>query len=201
MAASRSEADAKFFCGGSASGIPRSRAKPAAPQAGRLVATATTSNPRSTRLRRFEPAPETATPNLIGEASANHDPVRRGMAHHLAHHLRAVWHIAAIHHQDHAQAHVEGAQHLVVGDLASLAYESEGRRLDPGFALEAGTKTIGQASRQVAEDASTCDVRGAFPTQRGQRFQVRAVRLEQLLAEWPSKLGIHLAERHVLEHF
>jgi hypothetical protein len=39
-----------------------SRAKVAAPLDGRFVATATTLNPLSTRLRRFDPLPETATP-------------------------------------------------------------------------------------------------------------------------------------------
>ena len=54
-------------------------------------------------------------------------------------------------------------EHLVVRDLAALAYQSEDRWLDPGFAVEEGAEAVGQASRQVAEDAATRDVRGALP--------------------------------------
>jgi hypothetical protein len=64
IAASRSAEEAKDFCESSASGIPLSRAKAAAPQDGRLVDTATTLNPRSTRLRKFDPLPDAATPIL-----------------------------------------------------------------------------------------------------------------------------------------
>ena len=44
--------------------MPFSFAKAAALHDGRFVATATTSNPRSTRFRRFVPWPETATPSF-----------------------------------------------------------------------------------------------------------------------------------------
>src|SRR5450759_3098282 len=193
MAASRSWAEAKFFCGSSASGIPRSRAKAAPPHAGRFVATATTWNPCSTRLRRFEPLPDTATPNLIGEASANHDPVRPGAANDLAHHLCAGRHVTAVHDEDHAKAHVEGAEHLVVRDLSSFTQEPEDRRLRPGFALEPGTQAFRQAARQVAEDSAAGDVGRPLPAHCGERFEVRAVGLEQLIPKRTADLGIDLA--------
>jgi hypothetical protein len=62
MAASRCSIEANDFCDSAARGMPRSRANAAPPHDGRLVATATTPKPRSTRLRRFEPLPETQTP-------------------------------------------------------------------------------------------------------------------------------------------
>ncbi len=122
------------------------------------------------------------------------------MADHLAHDLSAGRHIAAIHHHNHAQAHVEGAQHLVVRDSASLAHEPEDRWLDPRFSLEPRAEAFGQAPREVAENASSGDVRGALPTHGAERFKVREMGLEQLLSEGTAELGIDLAQRHVLEH-
>src|SRR5262252_8245945 len=100
IATSRASTDEKPFCDSSARGMPRSRAKAAPAHEGRLVATATTSNPRSTRLRRLVPWPETQTPNLIGEASADDHPVGAGRLHHLADHVDVPRGIS-IAHQDH----------------------------------------------------------------------------------------------------
>src|SRR5207245_1688921 len=79
--------------------------------------------------------------------------------------------------------HVEGAEHLVVGDAATLAQQLEDRRLDPGPPPEAGAQAFRQAARQVAVDAAAGDVGGPLPCDRPQLLEVRPVRLEQLLAQ------------------
>src|ERR1700730_311461 len=43
-------------------------------------------------------------------------------------------------------------------------------------------------------------MRGAFPLDRPELLEVRAVGLEQLLPKWPPQLLVHLAERHSFEH-
>src|SRR5919197_1474252 len=114
--------DANAFCESSPSGIARSRAKAAAGHEGLLVATATTSNPLSTRLRRLVPSPETHTPSLIlaGWSGVDH-PIRPCPLDDLAGDERIARHVFAVDDQDHAKAHVESSPHLIVGDAAANA--------------------------------------------------------------------------------
>src|SRR3989442_16043036 len=114
MAASRASSLANRLSESSPTGMRRWRANAAPPQDGRLVATATTSKPRSTRLRRLEPCPETATPifkscALSTRGSADHHPVRAGLGDHRTDDFGAVRKLLAVDHQDHAESHVEGS--------------------------------------------------------------------------------------------
>src|SRR3979411_3291904 len=120
IASSRASPDVNSFCESSPSGMRRSRAKSAPPHDGRFVATATTSNPRPTRLRRLEPFPETTTPSFIAGSSADHNAFAAGVRDDLADHLGAARYLVAIDDEDHAEAHVEGAEHLVIGDPSAL---------------------------------------------------------------------------------
>src|SRR5438445_7678710 len=210
MATSRSSSEAKAFSDSSASGMFRSRANAAPPHDGRFVATATTSNPRSTRLRRFEPLPETTMPNLIGvpaksqilwgRVSADHHALGALVLDHLTDDLGAARHLFFVHDQDHAESHVECAKHLVVGDAAALGDQVEDRRLLPRTPAEARAQTLRQAARQVAEDPAARDVRGALPLDGPQLLEVRAMRLEQLLPKRPAQFLVDLGERHSFEH-
>src|SRR5207245_10471279 len=106
--------------------MPRSRANAAPPQDGLLVATATTSKPRSTRLRRLEPFPETTTPNFIGVpaksqilwgvVSGDHHAFAALVLDHLTDHLAAAGDFVRVDAADHAEPHVERPDHLAVGE-------------------------------------------------------------------------------------
>src|ERR1700674_2918140 len=76
---------------------------------------------------------------------------------------RAGRHRARIGHEDHAQPHVEGAEHLVVTDAAALLQQLEERRLLPGSPFDARAQTLGKAAGQVAENPTARDVRGTLP--------------------------------------
>src|SRR5205807_2935943 len=109
IAISRSSSDSKRFNESSPSGISRSRANTAPPHDGRLVATATTSKLRSTRLRRLEPLPDTTTPSLIA-GLGDHHSLTGLVRDDLAYHLRAAGHLLRVDDEDHPQPHVEGAE-------------------------------------------------------------------------------------------
>src|SRR5437868_2951967 len=109
MASSRASRDGNAFWGNSPSGIEWSRATWAPPHDGLLVATATTSKSRSIRFSRLVPRPETSTPSLTGSSREEH-PLGAGLLDDLADHGQVTG-LVAIHHEDHPQAHVEGAQH------------------------------------------------------------------------------------------
>src|SRR6478672_13103757 len=127
IAASRSSAEANDLWDSSPSGIPRRRASSAPPHDGRLVATATTSRPRCTRLLRLVPSPETHTPSLTGWSADGH-PLGSGLPDDLTDHGLTLRHVLRVHHHDHPESHVEGPPHLVVGDAAPAANLLEDRR-------------------------------------------------------------------------
>src|SRR5260370_35135370 len=137
IAASRSPSVANCFSESSPSGMLRSPANAAPTHDGRFVATATTSKPLSTRLRRLEPFPETTTPIfngvpakseiLWGGVSGDHHAFAALVLDHLADHLGAAWNFVRGDYEDHAKAHVERPKHLVVGDVAAAADELEDR--------------------------------------------------------------------------
>src|SRR5579859_2203149 len=162
---SLSSADWNCFCESSPSGTPCSRANDAPPHDGRLVATATTLNPRSTRFRRLDPLPETATPSLsVMPGLIDDHAVGAASSDHLADHQDAFRHLLWIDHQDHPEAHVERAVHLVVGDPTALADHLEYLRDLPGGAVQARSKPVRQAAGKVAENSAAGDVGRALPT-------------------------------------
>ena len=59
---------------------------------------------------------------------------------------------------DHAEAAVEGAQHIVGRHLADVVQPVEDARGRPGAGVEVGTQPIGQAARHVAGQAAAGDV-------------------------------------------
>src|SRR5438445_7528969 len=203
--------------------MPRSRATAAPPHDGLLVATATTSKPRSTRLRRLEPFPETTTPIfngvpatgapakssdfvgwaiwqiLWGVVSGDHHAFAALVLDHLADHLGAAGDFVRVDNEDHAEPHVERPEHLVVGDAAPRLDHLEDRTDLPRATAQSCAQTFGQAARQVAEHATTRDVRSTLPGDRTELLQVRAVRFEQLFAQRAADLWENAAERHVLE--
>src|SRR5271166_2706409 len=63
------------------------------------------------------------------------------------------------HHQHHANAHVEGAQHFVARHVADLFHVLEDGRHRPGMYLDDCAHALGQNPRQVVSDAATGDVR------------------------------------------
>src|SRR3984893_8500004 len=121
------------------------------------------------------------------------------MPYDLSHHLGIGGDGIGIHHQDHAQAHVEGPEHLVVRDPSPLADEPEDWRLCPRFPLQACPHSFWQATGKVAEDAAAGDVCRTLPANRLQRVQVRAMGLEELLAKRASELSIRLRQAKVCD--
>src|SRR4029077_3487519 len=103
---------------------------------------------------------------------------------------------AWIDHEDHAQTHVEGAEHLVGTDAASLLQELEDRRHLPGSPVDARAQALGKAAGQVAEDSAARDVRRALPPHGLQLVQVRTMWFEQDVTEWPLELRVDMSERH-----
>src|SRR5271157_1408089 len=63
------------------------------------------------------------------------------------------------HDQDHADAHVEGAQHLVAGHIADLLQVLEDGWHRPGVDLDDRSHALGQHARKVLGEAAAGDVR------------------------------------------
>ncbi len=63
--------------------------------------------------------------------------------------------------RDQADAHVEGAQHLVLLDVAEVLQVFEERRDGPTGEVDDGRGAAGQDARQVLRDAAAGDVRHA----------------------------------------
>ena len=66
--------------------------------------------------------------------------------------------IALGHHDDHAEAAVEGAQHVVGRHAADLAQPAEDRRRRPLPGIEARARPVGQAARHVAGQPAAGDM-------------------------------------------
>src|SRR5439155_2754527 len=70
---------------------------------------------------------------------------------------------------------------------------AEDRRHLPPLLVEHRPEAVGQAARQVAEDAASCDVRRPLPAHRAHGVQVGGVWCKQLIGEL-------LRQRRALEH-
>ncbi len=96
------------------------------------------------------------------------------------------------HHQDHADPHVEGPEHLVVVDPPLRLEVVEDRRHRPGPDVDARRDAAGQDAGNVVGEAAAGDVRqavdGAGRDQPAQRRQVGAVHLQELLPHRPVQL-------------
>jgi hypothetical protein len=82
-------------------------------------------------------------------------------------------------------AHVEGAEHVEVRDVAALLDQREQGRDDPGAAVEPRRDAIRQDAGHVLDESAAGDVRDAAET-RKHRLEcviVRAVNGEQCIAE------------------
>src|SRR5262249_8551809 len=62
------------------------------------------------------------------------------------------------HDQDHAEAHVEGAQHFVRGNIADFLHVSEDRRDRPGAEFHDGGRAPGQHAGKIVCNSAAGDV-------------------------------------------
>src|SRR5206468_2660961 len=125
--------------------------------------TATISNPRSMRLRRFEPFPDTQTPILTGRSSLEDHALRPSLLDHLPDDEHSRADVPGRDDEDHAHAHVEGAEHLVVGDAAAALYLAEDRRHVPRAPVQDGAEAPWHHAGQVAGNATSGDMGGGLP--------------------------------------
>src|SRR6185436_2469308 len=162
------------LCGRTRVSMParRARSRPAA--SGRFeITTAIRASRRppstaSMMACRLLPRPEMSTPieglDILDRARSSRNPPddEAALAAVVAQdgkHLRLVPCIAA---DDHADAHVERAQHLVVAHAAAPLEEGEDRRHAPRALRNRGARALGQDPRQVLGDPTARDVRHAL---------------------------------------
>src|SRR4029079_19710355 len=177
---------------------PRRAATSSARTPGRLESTSTGTTPgrrpsatASSTASRFEPRPETRTARRTRPpptASEEGDALRvRLERHHRAHpnriRQRRQRHLRELGAHDHGQAdpQVEGAHHLVVGDIPTLLDEAE----DPWHAPAAGLHLHAEPGRQRARDV--VDTATASDVREGQGV---AARLTQCAAQEPDVIEV-----------
>ena len=122
----------------------------------------------SMRACRFEPRPLTRTPSLFSRRAAHSQETPEPATTRADHEARLaaplervldLVQVAGRDDDDHADAHVEGAVHLLVGDAPALLDQAEERRHLPGARGAArAPRPCGQDARDVAREAAAGDV-------------------------------------------
>ena len=62
---------------------------------------------------------------------------------------------------DHSDAHVERAEHFVVGDVADALHQAEDRRFGPRAAVDLDRDAVGKDAWDILEKAAARDMREA----------------------------------------
>src|SRR4030095_5060627 len=179
----------------------------AAARSERRTTTAAGSPPEraaSTRAWKFEPLPEASTPTRSSSGIDDRARAIPDLAH-LEDSLPARGEglggpdrVARAHHEEIADAHVEGAPHLGLLDPAALLDDAEDGRHGPRARVDHRLAALGKDARKILGDPAPCHVghgeHGHAPEQIEHGLDVDARGLEELLGHGAAEAGRGVAE-------